>query len=536
VTTTTTEPACALPSVLDAMTRNTTSTLFFRRDGAMAKASHAQCRADADRVATALRTRGVLPGDRVAVHGDTSYDWVLADLACLLAGALSVALYASAPVARVLAAAVESGCRVALTDRPDAATALAAAGLDVLFLGGPGSGPPGVAAIGDLLDGPDSVTSPPVPAPRRRGAFTVVSTSGTLSEPRLFVVHSAPLLSTMDRFAEIYGLDGRDRLVLYLPLSHLPQRMMLYWGLGAGMDFVLSDPVHLTADSAELAPTLHVAVPRVLEHLRWRVTQSLGLAARDSAVARARAYRAAFGPAIRAIFVGSAPTDPALLEELLDAGLAVYEVYGTTELGMIGLNTPRATRPGTVGRAIPWGDVRLHPETSEIEVCTPTPFRYGSLADGRVERHAWTPGAYQPTGDVGELDGDGFLTVRGRLQDFLALSSGEKVFVRPIEDAAAARTGAALCQLTHVDPAHPGALLFFEPGSAPARGTVRDHLVALNATLHPWERIRAFAVVDRLPSIEEGCLTETTKPRRHVIDALFGRAADWQPVRRAPGD
>lgn len=522
---------CALPAAVDAMAGNVTSAIHFRRRGAPTTVTFDRCRADADVIAGVLGRLGIGPDDRVAIHGATSYEWVLADLACLLRGALSVALYATAPAPRVLAVARESGCRVVFTDQADVVAAFREAGVHVVFLGPVDSAPPGVPAVGDLLAANVAAVRP-TPAATRDGPFTVVSTSGTLSEPKLFAVHSAPLLYTMDRMGEIYDLGGGDRLLLNLPLSHLPQRMMLYWGLRVGMDFVLSDPTHMAADTAQFHPTVQVTVPRILEHVRRRVSAAVQRAGQDNAVARAVGYRRAFGEATRAIFVGSAPTDPALMVELLDAGLPVYEVYGTTELGMIGLNTPRHRRPGTVGRPIPWGEARVDPHTREIQVRTPTPFLYGRLGDDGVVPHPWSARRFEPTGDVGDLT-DGFLTVRGRLRDFIALSSGEKVFVRPIEEAAERECGAGLCQVMRLDDGRLGALLFFEPGTRaddPGAGLRR-----VNQALHPWERVKAYAVVDRMPTVAEGCLTETTKPRRHVIEDVHGRTARWHDVQVRTG-
>ncbi|MFD0391948.1 AMP-binding protein [Streptomyces nogalater] len=372
-------------------------------------------------------------------------------------------------------------------------------------------------------------------ADRGDGPFTIVSTSGTLSEPKLFAVHSAPLLYTMDRFAELYDFGGGDRLLLYLPLSHLPQRMMLYWGLGAGMDFVLTDPAHIAADSGELSPTLHVAVPRSLQHLHKRareIARRQGVA--DSDGGMTKAYASVFGPALKAVFVGSAPTDPALLTDLRSAGVPVYEVYGTTELGMIGLNVPGATRTGTVGRPIPWGEVRTDPATGEILVRTPTPFRYGELLGSRIIPVVRDRDAWWPTGDAGVLDADGYLTVYGRMRDFVALANGEKVFVRPLEEAAAAATGAGLCTVMKTDASHLGALLFFDPAAAEGvriEEECRTMLSAVNQHLHPWERIHSFSVVDRMPSVEDGCMTETAKPRRHKIEEMYGNRAQWLSVR-----
>lgn len=541
------ESLCRLPEIVSGMPDKTRGTIFCRRDGELVDVPYPHCHRDALAVAAALRDHGILPRDRVAIHGSTSYEWVLADLACLLVGALSVALYPTAPRPRVIAAARESGCRLVFTDRVEFVSDFVEEGFDVILLAGQ-DGADGTPSVGGFLDVAGQKTDPR-PASRGGDPFTIVSTSGTLSEPKLFAVHSASLLYTMDRMAEIYGIGGQDRLLMYLPLSHLPQRMMLYWGLGAGMDFVLSDPAHMSTDTAKLSPTLHVAVPRSLQHLHGRAREMLRRGGGDAA----QAFRSVFGASIKAIFVGSAASDPAVLADLIEAGLPVYEVYGTTELGMIGLNTPGATRVGTVGRPIPWGSVRIDPDNSEILVRTPTPFLYGRLIDGEIEPAAREDGAWRPTGDVGMLDADGFLTIRGRLRDFLTLSTGEKVFVRPIEDAVRAATSASLCVLTRIDSVHLRALLFFDPnekepadvgpGSVGCTSTrwsrtvdrCRTQLEELNRTLHPWERVRAFAVIERLPSIEEGTVTETTKLRRHKIEEIYARGATWHRVGEGRG-
>lgn len=525
---------CPLPAVLDAMAVEHEARMIFRAGRESVSRTHTQCRADAGSLAVQLRRRGIGPGSRVALHGATSYEWVLADLACVLLGALSVALYSSAPPARAVVVARDSRCRLVLTDRPDCVAAFRAAGLDVIFLGagqcvtdGPGGG---LESVADLVA---AATAEHGPAPSRQGPFTAVSTSGTLSEPKMFTVAAEPLLFTMDRFAEIYGFGRGDRLILYLPLSHLPQRMMLYWGLLNGLDFVLSDPVHMPADSVAHRPTLHVAVPRVLEHVRWQVATLLRASGHGpTSPEAAAAYRSVLGPDIRSIFVGSAPTEPGLMTELLAAELPVFEMYGTTELGMIAVNTPSARRPGTVGKPIPWGEVRLDPQTHEVLVRTPTPFLHGRLLDGEIEENHWAPGRFEPTADAGEFDVDGFLSVRGRLRDFMALPTGEKVFVTPIETALAKATGAGLCQLAHRPDGRLGALLFFD-AAVPGIDELDDRVHRVNRELHPWERVRSYAVVSRMPTVEEGCLTETAKPRRHVIDEVHGRVAHWRRLAAA---
>jgi long-chain acyl-CoA synthetase len=526
---------CRLAEIVSAMPEKTSGRIFCHRGSKLAEITYAECYRDATAVMAALRARGVRPGDRVAIHGETSYEWVLADLACLLAGAVSVALYPSAPFSRAASTARESGCRVIFTDRAKLAAGFAAAGLEVILLSTPedGDGTPSVAA--SLSSGNDPVL--PSATDRGDGPFTMVSTSGTLSEPKLFAVHSAPLLYTMDRFCQLYELSARDRLLLYLPLSHLPQRMMLYGGLDMGMDFVLSAPAHMAADTAERAPTLHVAVPRSLAHLHRR---ALMTAQRESRPVTAQDFRAVFGHGMRAIFVGSAASDRVVLADLVQAGLPVYEVYGATELGMIALNTPGARRIGTVGRAIPWGEIRIDHENDEVLVQTPTPFLYGQLIEGDIVAVHDDPAQWRRTGDTGTLDAEGFLTIRGRLRDFVPLSNGEKVFLTPIEEALIAGTGASVCVVSQAPAGHLRALLFYDPAEndeirshqhAPSRlgfAEARNSEVCkVNQTLHPWERIKEFSVVDRVPSIEEGTLTETMKIRRRKIDEVYAAQVTW---------
>ncbi|MEU9607618.1 AMP-binding protein [Streptomyces sp. NPDC048057] len=532
---------CVLTDLVAAMPDKASSVLLCRRGGARTSVPYPECHRDALSLAAALRRRGVAPGTRVAVHGATSYEWVLADLAALLTGAVSVALYPSAPPERAVATAREAGCRTVLTDRADCVAAFRAAGLDVVFLGPEGEGAPSVVElIAEAAEkgedaGAGAGAADFAPADRGDGPFTIVSTSGTLSEPKLFAVHSAPLLHTMDHFAELYGFDGRDRLLVYLPLSHLPQRMMLYWGLGQGLDFVLSDPARVIADGVETSPTLHVAVPRSLQHLHKRaldLARRQGLEGEEGAMTKA--YAQVFGTALKAVFVGSAPSDPALLAELHAGGVPVYEVYGTTELGMVGLNVPDANRRGTVGRPIPWGDVRIDDESGEVLVRTPTPFRYGEVLGPHVVPVVRNPDAWWPTGDAGALDADGFLTVHGRLRDFVALPNGEKVFLRALEESTAAATGAGLCVVMKIDASHLGALLFFDPAAPEGVGSAdgyRARLAEANRRLHPWERIHSFAVVSGLPSLADGCMTETTKLRRHKVEETYGAPAQWLSVR-----
>jgi len=503
------ETSSALLDVLRSMKRNERSTITFRRAEGIERRTFAECYQEAERLAHALQSGGVESGEIVAIHGETSYGWLLADLACVLCGAVSLALYPGAPLERVVGAALEARVKRAFVERADAAKAFRRVGIDVVLLG---AGNGFELGIDDLLArggrGRFEVSA------TRPAAVTIVSTSGTLSEPKLFAARAEPLLYTMQRFRELYEFRADERLLVGLPLAHLPQRMMTYGCLELGFDLVLSEPRLLVHDSNEFAPTVHVTVPRLLGHLWERVIRGAGTS------------KAAFGPAARCVFVGSAPTPPALLEQLHQAGTPLYEVYGTTELGMVCLNVPGHRRFGSVGRPAPWLDVKLEPGSGEVMVRTPTPFLYARVVDGEVQVADVDAEAYAETGDVGSFDAEGYLTLLGRAKDFLALSTGEKVCVRPVEEAVMTATGAALCVLSGNGEKQISALLFFEEGHGAAADVLvercRDRLREVNQKLHPWERVRAFGLVQKGPSVADGTLTETLKPRRHRIMDLYG--------------
>ncbi|MEM9492348.1 MAG: AMP-binding protein, partial [Myxococcota bacterium] len=427
------------------MASNSGSSIRYRAANAIHTQTYAECYRTVQRLTRCFKAHGLEAGDRIAIHGDTSYYWLLADLTAVYLGLVSVALYPAATRERASSILRETGCKLVLTDQPDSGQYFAEQGIAVLLLAE--TEHEGFETLASHLDDEPEILEP---VPRPSPSFTIVSTSGTLSEPKLFAVTAAPLLTTMHQFAELYGLSAADRLLVFLPMSHLPQRMLVYGALDIEMDLILSSPNYFLTDSCQSEATVTVTVPRVIEHLDTRI--------RGSAT-----HKDLFGDKIRLMFVGSAPIRPALLEKWKAMGAPLFEVYGTTEIGMVGLNRPGFERPGTVGWPIPWGDVKLDPETNEILVKTTTPFLHSRLIDGEMVVAEHGEDHYYSTGDVGKINEDGSLRVLGRLRDFIALQSGEKIFVRDIEERLVEAGLAPLCLLVGNGQRHLSALLFFAP-------------------------------------------------------------------------
>jgi long-chain acyl-CoA synthetase len=499
--------------------------------------SYATCYKEACDLAAAFEALGVGEGDIVAIHGANSYEWLLADLACVIIGATSLALYPNAPPSRALAYVKEMGAKLLLTDATGSNSEMRAALCKVISLSNKDD--PELDSVGSLARKFQG-EPPREPKLKPEAAFTIVSTSGTLSEPMFFAVHSLPLLYTMEQFKKNYSLSDSDTILLALPLAHLPQRMMVYGAIKNALQLVLSGPTRFLKDSLRFNPTVHIVVPRMLQYIDDRLMKELKQGPARVVLwllpllkySRRLVYSLVgariFGKKARCIFVGSAHTPKPVLQRLKDLGCPIYEVYGTTELGMIALNEPGASKVGSVGQVVKWGEIKIDPQNSEVQFATPFPFFYGRTPEGKIERDGRFANRFVPTGDIGSIDEDGFLSLRGRLRDFVALSNGEKIFVRPIEERLCEIAGVNTCVVVGNGERELGAVVFtdsqfkFESDTQRAEH-FRQSIFKINQTLSPVERIRKFRVVDHAPAIEDGCLTETLKIRRHVINQKYAR-------------
>jgi long-chain acyl-CoA synthetase len=534
---------CRLPEVLASMKSETVATITFHSRAGTVTKSFAECFSEAVSLAIALFARGLREGDIVAIHGATSYEWLLVDFACVLTGAVSLALYPTALYSRVLSATKELNAAMLFSDDCVRFKEFESEGLRCFELSEVRSGT--IPCVGELRrEGSSSDIELPTRA-NPREPFTIVSTSGTLSEPKFFAVASCPLLHTMDQFKELFKLDSRDKLLISLPLAHLPQRMMTYGLIRHGISFVLSSPTKFLADTQQFAPTLHVVVPRMLQYIAGRLSRSLDekrwiwpfltVLRRFPKLVYRLIGAKAFGRNARCIFVGSAATPKPVEDLLVNLGCPLYQVYGTTELGIIGLSTPEANRPGTVGRIVEWGKATVDGELNEIHYLTDLPFLYGRVVDGEIRRDDTLRGRLVPTGDAGAIDRDGYLSIKGRLRDFIALTSGKKIFVLPLEEQINRIRGVTEAVIVGGGERHLSAILFADPEvtfQSPALRVrhFKKELTELNKGLGLEEKVRQFLVVDDRPTVENGCMTETLKLRKHVVTERYARELsgyDW---------
>lgn len=538
----------------------------------------ARFRDDVMAAARGLAAAGVTPGARIGLLSHTRYEWTVADHAILAGGAVTVPIYPTDPpeqVAWILADADVTGCLVETDQR---AEEVRAAGV-----------PEGCwvrTLDGDLprLDGtavdPAEITRR-VRATRADDLASIVYTSGTSGRPKGCELTHGNLLAALSGAASVFAplFERPDAgLLLPLPLAHVLARLVQFGGIRAGVTLAYGDPRTLPRDLLSFRPGVLLAVPRMLEKVREAAHAEAArygrvgevLFARAEAVAadysRALDTPAGPGPALRAkrwlfdrlfyrrlrdrlggrcryVISGGAPLRPDLAHALRGAGVTVLEGYGLTEAsGALTVNPPDAPRPGTVGRPLPGVRLRIAAD-GEVLAAGDT------LARGYRNHTPLTDEAgWFHTGDLGELDGAGYLRITGRKKDLIVTAGGKNVVPARLEDRLRAHPLIAHGIVVGDQRPFVSALVEIDEEAWPrwlsAHGRPADSPVAAlrddpelvaevqravddaNRVVSRAEAIRAFRILPRALSTARGELTPTMKVRRAVVQREYADEID----------
>lgn len=538
-----------------------------------------------DEIASGLVASGVLPGDRVALMAATRLEWVLVDMAVWTAGAISVPVYPSSSAAQLQWILEDSAARVLVAEGDEHAAVVAAAevpatcetvvylddgGLEYLEERGHDVDP-------QVLDDAIATLGPDTPA-------SIVYTSGTTGLPKGCVLTHANLLAEchglLDHPIGTVGRSG-NKTLMFLPLAHVLARSVTYtMFLGGATTGFWADTSTLLPRLADFRPHMILGVPRVFEKVRdgiaaqarakGRIQQEIfGRAeqvAIDASVARGgdglgdarepsllataryraydlavyRAVRAALGGRCEYAISGGGALPDRIAHFFRGLGVPIYEGYGLTESHAAAtVNGPGCQRIGTVGRPLAGMSVRIA-DSGEIELSGPLVFSHywnNESATAEVLRDGWFS-----TGDLGELDADGYLRITGRKKELIVTGGGKNVAPGPLEDAMRSHrlVGHAvvigesrkfISALVAVDEEalarwaeendHEGVppeQLVEDPA---LRAEIQYAVDEANSLVSHAEEIKKFTVLPRDFTEARGELTPTLKLKRHVIDEVY---------------
>ena len=563
--------------------------LWAKRAGAYQPISWAETARNVRRLALGLRSIGIAPGERVGLVSENRPEWVIADLAIMSAGAVTVPAYVTHTIDDHRHVLANSGARAVIVSRPPlSARVLAAANqvstIHTVVAIEQAAGQASEVDIrsweellergGETADNIDEI----VAAIEPDDMACLMHTSGTGGVPKGVMTTHRNIIANCRgayRLLAMVGL-GDDVFLNFLPLSHTYEHtagMMFPISLGAQIYFAEGAET-LVANMLEARPTLMTAVPRLYEILHRRILLGVerqgGLSRRlfDKAVAigrkrclaqplrlderlldplldrvvRAKLSRR-LGGRLKAMVSGGAPLNPEIGSFFVALGVRVLQGYGQTEAGpIIACNSPLRIKIDTVGP--PFDGVRVKiADDGEILVAGDNVMKgYWNEpeATAQVLEDGWLK-----TGDVGFVDEDGYIRITDRKRDFIKNSGGETISPARVEGYLTLEPEIAQAMVFGDSRPYLVAVLVpdrdFAAAYAPEtssddfRSLVADPrftrvigtvVARVNRVLSPVERVRRFVIATEPFTIANGQMTPTLKIKRHVIGEVYGGALD----------
>ena len=555
--------------------------------GAFKPVTWAAAAAQVRDLARGLRALGVGAGDKVALVAENRPEWLLADLAVMAAGAITVPTYttntvddhayifehaeakavivsSAALAARVLPAAGRAGCGLVISLDP--------------AVDGPAEGPRVLswAAVAEAGGGDDFDVDAAAAGLDRDAVCCIIYTSGTGGRPKgVMLSHRAILANCHGALEVLRELGVEDEIYLsLLPLSHAYEHTVgLYFPIGIGAQVYYSGgPDGLSQELAEVRPTLMTAVPRLYEVLHDRITRGVARAGGVQAALFQRAVTLGrkaygdpaslsfgerlvngfltvtvrrkvgkrFGGRLKAFVSGGAALNPDIGTFFLALGVRLLQGYGQTEAApVISVNPAARIKIHTVGKALAGVEVKIA-EDGEILVRGPL------LMDGYWRDQEATAAAivdgWLHTGDIGQLDDEGYLEITDRKKDIIVNAGGDNIAPAKVEGRLTFEPEIAQAMVVGDKSAYLVAVLVPDEeciaAAAKAAGVpprladltetpeLRAALTAAvgraNESLSTIERVRHFIVAETPFTTDNGLMTPTLKTRRHAINAVYG--------------
>ena len=503
------------------------------------------------RMATHLKAQGWEPGAKVAILSKNCAWWLMSDLAIWMAGYVSVPLYPTLAHDTVRQILTHSEARACFVGKLDDWSSMKA------------GVPPDMPCISYALSPADALKrfegwdaiiarNPPLQGEPVRDAdelATLIYTSGTTGMPK-GVMHSFGTFAwAIGRGVDSVKMTQEDRMLSYLPLAHVVERVLVEHGwLATGMHVFFAESLDTFATDLQRArPTIFFSVPRLWVKFQHGVHHKLPPAKLDrllsipliGGLVRRKVKKALGLDQCRFAAGGAAPMPVPLLAWYRKLGLPVNEGYGMTEnLAVSHLTLAGKNQEGTVGPTYPGVEARIDADTGEIQMRSPA-LMLGYYKQPELTREAFTPDGWLRTGDKGRIDEEGNLHITGRVKDLFKTSKGKYVAPAPIEDKLVMHDAVEACVVTGANLGQPLGIVMLnadalarvtDPGArTELEASLGQHLKAINASLDPHEQLKCLVVATTTWTVENDIVTPTFKVKRNRIEDLYSSSYErWE--------
>ncbi len=506
--------------------------------------TYAQAGQEARKITTVLREKGLKPGDHIGILSKNCYHWILSDLAIMMGGFVSVPYYASLPKSQLKDVIELSDLKLIFVGKLEAwgdKTEAIPSDLPVIkfphYIGN------ATIPIGDdwneLIAKTAPVTDNFIPKPD--DLWTIKFTSGTTGTPKgVMLVHGKPaLIIKNEEKTDWLGLYKMPeiRCLSFLPLNHVAERIALEVTViarGGSMSFAQSLET-FAKNLQDTQPTLFFAVPRIWTKFYLGI---LGKIPKNrlnilfkipiiSGIIKKK-LRTAIGMRDIKIAATGAAITPAFIKDFYkELGIHLVEAYGMTEVcGSITNSPDPNSPPDSVGKAIPFGEVKIDPETDEILMKTPYMMK-GYYKAPEKTAEVLIDG-WMHSGDRGTIDENGYIRVIGRVKDAFKTSKGSYVIPNPMEEVLSENDFIEQVCVAGLGIPQPIALVNLsevglEEDKATIEASLKESVEKVNSTRANFEKIKTIIIIKEIWSVDNDILTPTLKVRRGKIDDTYNK-------------
>jgi len=508
-------------------------------------------------IAVGLREIGVAKGGMVALQSETRAEFYLADIGIMASGAIAAALYTSLPYADQAKTLRASDATVVFVENEKVMRALQVEPLTVQWVLLTGESDTLLTFEKLRVIGEQKLAEDPEAFERIRAevfeddSAVLYMTSGATGEPKMGLVTQRALVANMDMGPSAFPLTPADSTIAFLPSAHIAQRVVVeLLPIREGGTIWFSEGLSkLPNELRTIRPTFFLAPPRVWERIYATVSAeikkrpvamrklfylALGLGSEANRRKQAgkpvpawmrtalRSFdklvfskiRERLGGRLRLAASGAAPLGKDLAEFYGAIGMPLVEGYGLTEGGVAALNPIDRPKSGSIGKLLPGVEARIE-EDGELmlrSACVFSGYYKDPAATAAVLRDGWLA-----TGDIAEVDADGYYYITGRKKELIVSSNGKKIYPARIEGML--KKEPAINQVLLIGDRMPYVTALFTVNGSPedAEGVIAKHVKAVNKQLASFEQIRKFKILEREFAIDHGELTPTMKVRRNRV-------------------
>lgn len=506
----------------------------------------------ARRMASALIALNLPEKSHIGIVSKNCAHWIISDLAIAMAGHISVPFYATLVADQINQVLIHSACKVLFVGKLDSwktmkdgiPSSVKCIAFPNFYEGCPAA----------EMDEWDNIISGHAPLqeninPKAKDLFTIIYTSGTTGVPKGVMLTNESAISALNYTQKEISLDTKNaRFFSYLPLCHIAERNIVESAsLATGGTVFFADTLEsFQKNLQEAMPTHFLAVPRIWTKFQQGILAKMPQNKLDlllkipfvKAAIKSKIQKGLGLAEAKVILTGAAPMPPSLLDWYKKLGITIREAYGMSEnVGAHSMMPADAVKSGTVGKPYPKVETRIHPETGEIQM--KSPWNTIGYYKEPILTETLLQDGWLCTGDMGEIDSEGYLKITGRVKDMFKSGKGEYIVPSPIENMLAVNPIIEQVCVAGAGLPQPVALIVLsDMGKNMERQLLIESLETtlkrINPSFKNYEAIKNAIVVKGGWTVENNMLTPTMKIKRNIVEAHYkAQMEQWAELNEA---